>query len=134
MTETLNENMTDTAIDFERITTGVSGADAEEDILISQSAINEIHKILESSNVPDGYFLRIGTKGGGCYGMSYVLGFDARMGEEDRMFTSSNLRIVIDSKSLFYMMGVTIDFIDNEQGKGFSFLSPNDSLTCGCHG
>jgi len=134
MNETMNNTMTDTVVDFERIASGVSGADAEEDILISQSAINEIHNILETSNVPDGYFLRIGTKGGGCSGMSYVLGFDARMGDEDRVFTSSNLRIVIDSKSLFYMMGVTIDFIDNEQGKGFSFLSANDSLTCGCHG
>ncbi|OGU16672.1 MAG: hypothetical protein A2X61_10830 [Ignavibacteria bacterium GWB2_35_12] len=121
-------------VDYERIATGVSGADAEEDILISKSAIDEIHNILETSKVPDGYFLRIGTKGGGCSGMSYVLGFDARMGEEDRVFTSSNLRIVIDAKSLFYMMGVTIDFIDDEQGKGFSFLSPNSSMTCGCHG
>ena len=130
----MTDTMTETMVDYERIATGVSGADAGEDILISKSAIDEIHNILETSKVPDGYFLRIGTKGGGCSGMSYVLGFDARMGEEDRIFTSSNLRIVIDSKSLFYMMGVTIDFIDNEQGKGFSFLSPNSSMTCGCHG
>ncbi|MBI5325849.1 MAG: iron-sulfur cluster assembly accessory protein [Ignavibacteriae bacterium] len=134
MTETITDTMTETGVEFERIPTGVEGADSDEDILISQSAINEIHNILESSNVPDGYFLRIGTRGGGCSGMSYVLGFDARVGEEDRVFTSSNLRIAIDSKSLFYMMGVTIDFIDDVQGKGFTFTSPNSSLTCGCHG
>ena len=134
MTGEMIDTLTDTLVGFDRIPTGVIGADTDEDILISQSAINEIHNILESSNVPDGYFLRIGTRGGGCSGMSYVLGFDARVGEEDRVFTSNNLRIAIDSKSLFYMMGVTIDFIDDVQGKGFTFTSPNSSLTCGCHG
>ncbi|TAL70012.1 MAG: iron-sulfur cluster assembly accessory protein [Bacteroidetes bacterium] len=134
MTELMTDTLTETGVGFERIATGVIGADTEEDILISQSAINEIHNILENSNVPDGYFLRIGTRGGGCSGMSYVLGFDARIGEEDRVFTSSNLRVAIDAKSLFYMMGVKIDFVDDVQGKGFTFSSPNDSLTCGCHG
>lgn len=130
----MTETLTETAVEFERISTGVNGADADEDILISQSAINEINNILESNNVPDGYFLRIGTRGGGCSGMNYVLGFDARTGEEDREFELNNLKIIIDSKSLFYMMGVKIDFVDDAQGKGFTFLSPNSGMTCGCHG
>jgi iron-sulfur cluster assembly protein len=130
----MTETLTETAVEFERISTGINGADADEDILISQSAINEINNILETSNVPDGYFLRIGTKGGGCSGMNYVLGFDARIGEEDREFELNNLKIIIDSKSLFYMMGVKIDFVDDAQGKGFTFSSPNSGMTCGCHG
>ncbi len=124
--------MTETAVDIERISTGVEGADAGEDIMLTITAINEINRIIAENNVPEHYHLRLGTKGGGCAGMSYILGFDSRINEEDKTYNLNNIKFVIDSKSLFYLMGVTVDFIENEQGRGFVFNSPNDYGTCGC--
>ena len=128
----MNETMTETAVDIERISTGVEGADAGEDIMLTITAINEINRIIAENNVPEHYHLRLGTKGGGCAGMSYILGFDSRINEEDKTYNLNNIKFVIDSKSLFYLMGVTVDFIENEQGRGFVFNSPNDYGTCGC--
>jgi iron-sulfur cluster assembly protein len=128
----MNETMTETIIDIDRISTGVEGANVDEDIIFTNEALTEINRIIAENNVPEHYHLRLGTKGGGCAGMSYILGFDSRVNEEDRTYKLNNLKFVMDSKSLFYLMGVTVDFVENEQGRGFVFNSPNDYGTCGC--
>lgn len=122
--------MIDTA---EIIRTGISGADESDDILITPKAVSEIIKIKAQNNIPDTYGLRIGVKGGGCSGFTYTLGFDAEARDTDHIYTvADNVQVFIDAKSLFYLMGITLDFTDGLMGRGFQFNNPNATKTCGC--
>ncbi len=117
----------------ERISTGIEGATQNDDIFISHRAIDMIQNIREQNSVPENYFLRIAVQGGGCSGFNYALGFDSDFDEaNDREFIVNNLKVVIDSRSLFFLMGVTLDFVDTPQGRGFVFSNPNNLPTCGC--
>lgn len=118
----------------EIIHTDVIGADELDSIKITQNAIDMIKKVREENKVPADYSLRLGTQSGGCSGMSYLIGFDSEVNEMDKNVTVSDLKIAIDRKSLFYMMGVTLDFVDDENGSGFVFNNPNNAKTCGCGG
>lgn len=122
----------ETAIYPERIPTGVLGTDNDDDIFITDAAIESIRKIREENNVPSDMRLRLGTRGGGCSGMNYVIGFDTTINENDREFRIRDLDILVDSKSLFYMMGVTLDYVSDETGSGFLFNNPYNEKVCGC--
>ena len=122
-------------VDFERISTQIDGSTEEDDIILTNKAIEMINIIKSENNVPEDFFLRIGTRGGGCSGMSYTLGFDSELDlDTDRQFITNNVNMVIDAKSLFYLMGVTLDFVEGPEGSGFVFHNPNNAHTCGCHG
>ena len=122
-------------VDFERISTQIDGSTEEDDIILTNKAIEMINMIKSENNVPEDFFLRIGTRGGGCSGMSYTLGFDSELDlDSDRQFITNNVNMVIDAKSLFYLMGVTLDFVEGPEGSGFVFHNPNNAHTCGCHG
>ena len=114
------------------IPTGVTGADDNDNIIITTKALAEVKKIKASNNIADDYGLRLGVKGGGCSGMSYTLGFDAASKDADLVLDAEGVRIFIDSKSMFYLMGMTLDFSDGLMGKGFTFNNPNATKTCGC--
>jgi iron-sulfur cluster assembly protein len=116
----------------ETISSGIVGADAADDIKVTVKAINEIRKIKEQNNIPESYGLRVGVKGGGCSGLSYTLGFDAESRENDKILEMSGIKIFVDKKSLFYLMGVELDFTDGLNGRGFTFNNPNATKTCGC--
>jgi iron-sulfur cluster assembly protein len=131
--------MTDTIIidevGKERIPTGIVGAKSDDDIFISHKALEMITEIRKENNVPEDYFLRIATRGGGCSGMNYTLGFDNEFDEQnDRKYQTDKILLVVDAKSLFYLMGVTLDFVEGPDGSGFVFNNPNNAHTCGCHG
>jgi len=131
----MNDNQQEIELTVERIPTGIEGATENDDIFISTRAIEMINSIRMQNNVPEDYFLRMGVQGGGCSGFSYALGFDSDFDElNDREYFVGNLRIVIDRRSLFYLMGVTLDFVDTPQGRGFVFSNPNNLPTCGCQG
>lgn len=118
----------------EKIPTGIEGATDADSIFISHRAIEMVEQIRHQNNVPENYFLRIAVQGGGCSGFNYALGFDSGIDDtNDRQFDVQNLKIVIDSHSLFYLMGVTLDFVDTPEGRGFVFSNPNNLPTCGCH-
>jgi iron-sulfur cluster assembly protein len=87
---------------------------------------------MSSNNIPESHGLRVSVKGGGCSGLSYVLGFDETPGEKDTVMVVGDLRVFVDPKSLFYISGTVLDFSDGLNGKGFVFNNPKASKTCGC--
>lgn len=100
-------------------------------ITLSEGAIQELKKIKESENIPDEYGLRIGVKGGGCSGFSYILGFDEKK-ESDKEYDINGVRVIIDKTHAIYLLGMEIDFEQDLNNRGFSFNNPNADDTCGC--
>ena len=86
----------------------------------------------EDEKVTDKHFLRVGVKGGGCSGLSYELAFDNVEQEGDHMFETSGIKVRIDKKSFLYLVGTELNYTDGLNGKGFEFINPNASRTCGC--
>lgn len=123
------ENTTQTA---ERLVPGINGADFNDDIFITENAIEALRSVKSENSVPDDMFLRLGTRGGGCSGMNYMLGFDTQVNDNDRTFKIREQNIVIDNKSLFYLLGVTLDYVSNQDGSGFVFNNPYNEKVCGC--
>jgi len=76
--------------------------------------------------------LRLGVKGGGCSGLMYDLTFDDQMKDGDKVFEDNGVKVGGDKKSLLYLLGTTLDFSGGLNGKGFQFVNPNASRTCGC--
>ncbi|MEM8484560.1 MAG: iron-sulfur cluster assembly accessory protein [Bacteroidota bacterium] len=100
-------------------------------VLLSQRASEEVRKIMESKSIPDGFGLRVGVRGGGCSGMSYILGFD-KMREQDLEFRLDDIILYIDKRHGLYLHGTTIDYQDGLNARGFTFENPNAASTCGC--
>jgi iron-sulfur cluster assembly protein len=99
-------------------------------ISVSPIAVKEIKRLLNERPEKD-LGLRVGVKGGGCSGLSYLLNFDAKH-EGDNVFEFEGTRVFVDPKSLLYLEGMTLDFSDSLQGRGFKFVNPNATKTCGC--
>ena len=76
--------------------------------------------------------IRVSVKGGGCSGLMYDLGFDEEIIPADQVFEDKGVKILVDKKSLLYLLGTTLDFSDGLNGKGFQFINPNANRTCGC--
>ena len=78
-------------------------------------------------------FIRVGVDGGGCSGLMYDLSFDDNITEKDDVFEGAEgVKVLVDKKSLFYLLDTTLDFSDGLNGKGFQFVNPNATRTCGC--
>ncbi len=103
-----------------------------EEISLTPKAAAQVLKIKAENNIPESHSLRIGVKGGGCSGFTYVLGFDEHARENDKIMDSEGIRVFIDPKSLFYLSGTVLDFSDGLNGKGFVFNNPQAAHTCGC--
>jgi iron-sulfur cluster assembly protein len=104
----------------------------EAEIVITEKAATQIKKVMEENKIPCNFALRVGVKGGGCSGLTYVLGFDEHTHEGDTIIDSNNIKILVDGKSLFYLSGTKLDFTDGLNGKGFVFNNPNAEKECGC--
>ncbi len=76
--------------------------------------------------------IRVAVKGGGCSGLMYDLFFDEELKASDELFTDKGVNILVDKKSILYLLGTTLDFTDGLNGKGFQFINPNATRTCGC--
>jgi iron-sulfur cluster assembly protein len=106
-------------------------------ILLTEKAASEIKKIVLEQGLPeDQTRLRVGVKGGGCSGFSYMLDLtdisESPIGESDEELESNGVKILCDMKSLLYLSGTEIDFKDEVMGKGFVFKNPNATSSCGC--
>jgi iron-sulfur cluster assembly protein len=103
-----------------------------EEMVITPRAIQAVKKIKAENNIPETHALRLGVKGGGCSGFSYVLAFDEKPRSGDKEFLFEDVKVFVDPKSLFYLSGTSLDFSDGLNGKGFVFTNPNAARTCGC--
>jgi iron-sulfur cluster assembly protein len=74
----------------------------------------------------------VGVKSGGCSGLSYELNFDDKTNNEDKLYEDNNVKIIVDKKSLLYLIGTTLEYSGGLNGKGFVFNNPNAERTCGC--
>ncbi len=102
-------------------------------ITISETAKNHIFEIMKDENLSTQEFnLRVGVKGGGCSGLSYVMDFDNQINETDEVVDLGDLKVVIDKKSVLYLFGTQLTYSDGLNGKGFQWENPNASRTCGC--
>jgi iron-sulfur cluster assembly protein len=101
-------------------------------ITVTEAAKNRVIELLAEEKKDDTYFLRVGVKGGGCSGLSYVLEFDNKEQEFDETFEDKDIKIVCDRKSILYLFGTELDFSSGLNGKGFEFKNPQADRTCGC--
>ena len=77
-------------------------------------------------------FVRVGVKSGGCSGLSYDLSFDDTKSEQDRLFEDNQVKVLVDKKSILYLLGTTLEYSGGLNGKGFVFNNSNAQRTCGC--
>jgi iron-sulfur cluster assembly protein len=99
---------------------------------LSEAATKQVKEMKQKQNLPDTVFLRMGVKGGGCSGMSYMLEFDTEMGPHDKEFEIDGVKVVVDKKSYLYLNGTTLDYVTQGLTGGFTFVNPNAKSSCGC--
>ena len=101
-------------------------------ITVTERAKDKALEIMEKENKTEAAFIRVGVEGGGCSGLTYKLEFDTVSRPDDKIFEDKGVKIVCDKKSFLYLIGTELDFTDGLNGKGFAFINPNASRTCGC--
>ena len=103
-----------------------------EEIVLTEKAAGQVRKLKAENKIPDEHGLRLGVKGGGCSGMTYVLAFDEKPKENDKIMEQFGIQVFVDPKSLFFLSGTVLDFSDGLNGKGFVFNNPQATKSCGC--
>lgn len=101
-------------------------------VSITSRAVIEVRRIIVDQNLPETTALRVGVKGGGCSGFSYTLGFDDSVNEVDQVNEVDGVRVICDPKSFLYLNGTQVDFEESLMGRGFKFVNPNATKSCGC--
>lgn len=110
-----------------------TGDTGTQGVILTETAAREIKTIIQQQELDaDKVCLRVGVKGGGCSGFSYILDLTETKKETDEQFEQHGVRIIVDPKSLLYLGGVTVDFKDEIMGRGFVFHNPNATASCGC--
>lgn len=105
--------------------------DIQHPILITESAQEQLKRIMTEQNVPEEYGLRVGVKGGGCSGFSYILGFDVKK-EKDQEFEVNGMKVLMERAHSMYLLGMEIDWLVGLNNRGFTFNNPNATENCGC--
>jgi iron-sulfur cluster assembly protein len=102
-------------------------------IKVSPNAQKKVSQLMREEGFnPTQDFVRVGVKSGGCSGLSYELSFDDSKSDQDRLFEDNQVKILVDKKSLLYLLGTTLEYSGGLNGKGFIFNNPNAERTCGC--
>ena len=102
-------------------------------IKVAQTAKEKVSLLMKEEGFdPTNDYVRVGVKSGGCSGLSYELKFDDQLQVEDKLFEDNQVRILVDKKSLLYLVGTTLEYSGGLNGKGFVFNNPNAQRTCGC--
>lgn len=101
-------------------------------ISVTDKAKDRLAQLREEEGKGNAANVRVSVKGGGCSGLMYDLSFDTEIKDTDEVFEDKGMRLLVDKKSMLYLLGTTLDFSDGLNGKGFQFINPNASRTCGC--
>jgi iron-sulfur cluster assembly protein len=99
-------------------------------ITLSEAAARQIQQSMEKRG--SGVGLRLGVRTSGCSGMAYVLEFADEIEENDRVFESHGVKVIVNPKALFYLDGTELDFTREGLNEGFKFNNPNVKNQCGC--
>jgi iron-sulfur cluster assembly protein len=109
-----------------------SDAISKASLTITDKAVEFAKTKLAGRGTPDAA-IRLGIKGGGCSGFSYVIQFeDDPPRERDRVFDAGGVRFIVDRKSLVYLAGSALDYERTLMFQGFKFRNPNEATSCGC--
>ena len=100
-------------------------------ISLTPNAVTALERIMKEQNIGPDHGLRVGVKGGGCSGFSYLLGFDKQK-EKDDVFTIGNITVFMEKAHGIYLIGMEIDWVEGLNNRGFSFNNPNATESCGC--
>jgi iron-sulfur cluster assembly protein len=103
----------------------------KKEIVITSAAADEIRKQRDKRGTPEAR-IRVGVRGGGCTGFTYVFEWADQIRPTDSEFSTDGVGIVVDPKSLVYLGGMTLDFVRGMMGHGFKFNNPNAKGSCGC--
>lgn len=100
-------------------------------VTFTEGAVKELKKLKDQQELGDDFGLRIGVEGGGCSGMSYILGFDQPK-DGDNTYYINDIKVYMHKAHGLYLAGMQIDFSDGLNARGFTFNNPNAASTCGC--
>jgi iron-sulfur cluster assembly protein len=99
-------------------------------VTLSESAARHVSNFIAKRG--KGVGIRLGVRTSGCSGMAYRLEFVDETNEEDMVFESHGVKVVVDPKSLAYLEGTELDFVREGLNEGFKFNNPNVKDACGC--
>ncbi len=105
--------------------------DLKTPVTFTAAAIAEIKSLMDAPGFDSNKLLRVGVKGGGCSGMTYILDFDTRK-ENDETFEVDGVTCLIDKSHSLYLLGMEVNWEGGLNSRGFTFKNPNASTTCGC--
>jgi len=100
-------------------------------VSFTEGAVKELYKLKDQQEISDDYGLRVGVEGGGCSGMSYVLGFDQKK-DGDQEYIIDGIKVFMNKAHGLYLVGMQINYQDGLNARGFTFENPNAASTCGC--
>lgn len=101
-------------------------------ITVTEKAASEVRRIMSQKQLGGDSGLRLGVKGGGCSGFSYVMNLEPAAARGDEIFEAGGLRVFVDPKSYLYLEGTEVDFNDDLSHRGFVFKNPSSTGSCGC--
>ncbi len=94
-------------------------------VTFSKEALQEIKATIAAKNIPSDYGVRVGVKGGGCAGVSYILGFDKK-NENDLTFEVQGIRVYVEKKDVMHLIGMEVDFYEGNNARGFTFVNAHE--------
>jgi iron-sulfur cluster assembly protein len=101
-------------------------------ITVTDLAASKILELRKKDGLDANSHVRVAVEGGGCSGLMYNLDFSSEQKETDMVFEDKEIKILVDKKSILYLAGTVLEFSDGLNGKGFQFVNPNATRTCGC--
>ena len=99
-------------------------------LTLTAAAVDKVKEIMAERGEAGG--LRIAVIGGGCSGFQYQMSLDAEANADDKVFEQEGLKMLVDARSLLYLEGTKVDYVNGLNGAGFKFDNPNAQSTCGC--
>lgn len=105
----------------------------EVDFKVTEQAVKEIKRAMEQEQLND-HFVRVSVQAGGCSGFMYGLGFEEKseLTPEDIVKDYDGLTVAVDKKSILFLNGTTVEWIEDLNQRGFKFNNPNATKSCGC--